>query len=149
VGWAANLLIGAVAALIVLTLNPPGGWAALVGTALAAGVGGEAVLQSIIASRRAREAEQREEATEGRLATVVETAKAKLDGAAAQARTAAGAAAPTEDAGPRMAGVSGAPPAAPWDAPLRHYVDDAKDDLDRIAAPPAGGRLSPRPRPPA
>jgi hypothetical protein len=52
------MVVGLVAAVIFLTLNPPGdAWPALVGTALAAGVGGEAVLLAIIASRRAQAAE--------------------------------------------------------------------------------------------
>lgn len=61
-GWAlgffAKLVVGAVAALILLTLNPPGGsWLTLIGTALAAGVGGEALLLAIIAGRKADQAE--------------------------------------------------------------------------------------------
>jgi hypothetical protein len=61
-GWAlgflAKLIVGAVAALILLTLNPPGGsWLTLIGTALAAGVGGEALLLAIVAGRKADQAE--------------------------------------------------------------------------------------------
>lgn len=61
-GWAlgflAKLVVGAVAALILQTLNPPGGsWLTLIGTALAAGVGGEALLLAIIAGRKADQAE--------------------------------------------------------------------------------------------
>lgn len=67
-GWAlgfiGKLIVGLVAALILLTLNPPdGSWVKLVGSALAAGVGGEALLLATIASRRAQKAEsEREEA---------------------------------------------------------------------------------------
>jgi carbon starvation protein CstA len=57
-GFVAKMIIGLVAAIIFLTLNPPGeAWVALVGTALAAGLGGEAILLAIIASRRAQAAE--------------------------------------------------------------------------------------------
>jgi hypothetical protein len=57
-GFLAKMVVGLVAAVIFLTLNPPSdAWPALVGTALAAGVGGEAILLAIIASRRAQAAE--------------------------------------------------------------------------------------------
>lgn len=61
-GWAlgfiGKMVVGAVAALILLTLNPPNdSWARLIGTALSAGLGGEAILLAMVASRKAQEAE--------------------------------------------------------------------------------------------
>lgn len=57
-GFVGKMIVGLVAAVVFLTLNPPGNaWVALVGTALAAGVGGEAILLAIVASRRAQAAE--------------------------------------------------------------------------------------------
>lgn len=59
-GFPGKMVIGFVAAIVFLTLNPPGGaWVALVGSALVAGLGGEAILLAIIASRRAQVMEQR------------------------------------------------------------------------------------------
>jgi hypothetical protein len=52
------VFIGLVAAIIVLAMNPPGSeWPALVGSALAAGLGGEAILLAIISARRAQASE--------------------------------------------------------------------------------------------
>ncbi|MBB4637073.1 DUF4257 domain-containing protein [Longimicrobium terrae] len=57
-GFVGKMIVGLVAAIVFLTLNPPGNaWMALVGTALAAGLGGEAILLAIVASRRAQAAE--------------------------------------------------------------------------------------------
>jgi hypothetical protein len=62
-GFLAKLVIGSVASLILLTLNPPGGsWLTLIGTGITAGVGGEALLLSIMARRRAEEAERETQA---------------------------------------------------------------------------------------
>jgi|GEM_PF-3818035 len=52
-GWVGRLVVGAVAALVTVNVNPPEGWATLIGTAAAAGVAGEAILKSIASSRRA------------------------------------------------------------------------------------------------
>ncbi|HYW08662.1 MAG TPA: DUF4257 domain-containing protein, partial [Longimicrobium sp.] len=51
-GFVGRLVVGAVAALVTVNVNPPEGWATLVGTALVAGVAGEAILKSIAAGRR-------------------------------------------------------------------------------------------------
>ena len=61
IGWPAKLIVGTVAALVILTLNPPGGWASLIGTALIAGLGGESVLMPIINARKAQAAEAQTE----------------------------------------------------------------------------------------
>lgn len=56
IGWRGSLLVGAVAALILCGLRPPGdSWAELIGTAAAVGVGSEAFLKAIIASFQTRE----------------------------------------------------------------------------------------------
>jgi hypothetical protein len=62
-GFPGRLLIGVVTALIVvLGLNPPGGsWPVLMSTALAVGAASEAVLLSVMASWKARMAEQEKE----------------------------------------------------------------------------------------
>lgn len=62
-GFVGRLVVGAVAALITLNVNPPEGWVTLIGTALAAGVAGEAILKAVAESRRAdREETMRENA---------------------------------------------------------------------------------------
>ncbi len=75
-GFLGKLIVGAVAAVVALSLNPPEGSWSLVGSALAAGVGGEAILLAIVASRQAQgaeqEAEHQEEVT-SRLAVLSQT----------------------------------------------------------------------------
>lgn len=67
-GFFAKMVIGLVAAIVFLTLNPPGdSWPSLVGSALVAGLGGEAILLAVIASRRAQEMEHRAEEVIARL----------------------------------------------------------------------------------
>ncbi|HEX8275226.1 MAG TPA: DUF4257 domain-containing protein [Longimicrobiaceae bacterium] len=75
-GFLGKLIVGSVAAVVALTLNPPEGSWSLVGSALAAGVGGEAILLAIVASRQAqgaeREAEHQED-VKSRLAVLAQT----------------------------------------------------------------------------
>ncbi len=60
-GFIGKVLVGAVAALIVLTLNPPGeSWLALIGTALAAGIGGNAIVTGFVATGKVDAANRRE-----------------------------------------------------------------------------------------
>src|SRR5947207_4619806 len=57
-GFVGKIVVGAVAAVLVLSLNPPGNsWLALIGTALAAGVGGDAVVTGFVATGRAEASE--------------------------------------------------------------------------------------------
>jgi hypothetical protein len=63
-GFIGRLVVGAVAALITLNVNPPEGWATLIGTALAAGVAGEAILKAVAESRRADKEETKRENAE-------------------------------------------------------------------------------------
>jgi hypothetical protein len=59
-GFIGKVLVGAVAALIVLTLNPPGqSWLALIGTALAAGIGGNAIVSGFVATGKVDAAARR------------------------------------------------------------------------------------------
>jgi hypothetical protein len=72
-GWTlgvlGKLIVGSVAAVVLLTLNPPAGaWAPLVATALMAGLGGEALLVAVVSARRAQDAEKDREALRGELA---------------------------------------------------------------------------------
>jgi hypothetical protein len=78
-GFVAKMIVGAVAALILLTLNPPGGsWLTLIGTALSAGVGGEAILLAIVAGRRADRAEAEAKAAGERESRTLSRAQATL-----------------------------------------------------------------------
>lgn len=55
-GFLGKLIVGSVAAVIVLTLNPTGdAWWSLMGTALTAGLGGEAILLARLATLQAQE----------------------------------------------------------------------------------------------
>ncbi|MEM1056402.1 MAG: DUF4257 domain-containing protein [Bacteroidota bacterium] len=54
VGYVANVIVGGAAALVVLTLNAPETWLALVGTAIVSGISGEAIILAVKASRDAQ-----------------------------------------------------------------------------------------------
>ncbi|HEU4561121.1 MAG TPA: DUF4257 domain-containing protein [Longimicrobium sp.] len=77
-GFLGKLIVGSVAAVILLSLNPPTNWWQLVGTALAAGVGGEAILLSIIASRKAEGAEKDREHAEATARGITALAQERL-----------------------------------------------------------------------
>jgi hypothetical protein len=73
-------VVGAVAALIVVSLGPPGGsWRRLVGTALGAGVAGAAALLGVLGSRRAHAAEKELEAAEAKAALGATLAIEKIE----------------------------------------------------------------------
>lgn len=62
-----KLVVGSIAAVVTLTLNPPGDdWLRLIGSALIAGLGGQAILLSVISARKAASAEKEREAAEDR-----------------------------------------------------------------------------------
>ncbi len=64
-----KMIVGTAAAVILLALNPPAGaWAPLIGTALIAGMGGEALLVSVVSARKAADAERDREALRAELA---------------------------------------------------------------------------------
>ncbi|HEU4452324.1 MAG TPA: hypothetical protein VFR81_04660, partial [Longimicrobium sp.] len=64
-----KMIVGTAAAVILLTLNPPAGaWAPLIGSALIAGLGGEALLVSVVSARKAADAERDREALRAELA---------------------------------------------------------------------------------
>jgi hypothetical protein len=64
-----KMIVGTAAAVILLTLNPPAGaWAPLIGSALIAGMGGEALLVSVVSARKAADAERDREALRAELA---------------------------------------------------------------------------------
>lgn len=78
-GWIGKLVVGVVAALVMLALNPWDGWWQLIGTALTAGIGGEAILLAIAATRAAeREAKKARDADE-RTRAVAEMAAIRLE----------------------------------------------------------------------
>jgi hypothetical protein len=68
-GWTlgalGKLIVGSVAAVVLLTLNPSGdAWPPLIGTALMAGLGAEGILLSVVSSRKAQDAENARAAAE-------------------------------------------------------------------------------------
>lgn len=64
-GFLGKLIVGSVAAVIVLTLNPTGdAWWSLMGTALTAGLGGEAIILARMAALQAQEDKKDREAAE-------------------------------------------------------------------------------------
>jgi Protein of unknown function (DUF4257) len=66
-GFLGKMMVGGVAAMMVVSLKPPdSSWLKLVGTALGSGVGGEAILLSILSARKAQAAEKDLEAAEAR-----------------------------------------------------------------------------------
>ncbi|HLA63981.1 MAG TPA: DUF4257 domain-containing protein [Rhodothermales bacterium] len=140
-GWLAKPLIGAAAALIVLSLNPPVGWASLIGSALAAGIGGEALIQAILAGRRVQEAEQERDVVRQDMARLQQAAGAQLDGAADLVRTIASDAQRGAgnlallgvDTRNKLAGAVLTADAAPAYDALDRYVADAKRTLDLLA----------------
>jgi hypothetical protein len=80
VSLAGRLVVGAVAALFVLSLHPPdGSWFKLAGTALGSGVGGVAVLLGLLASRRAQAAVTELEATQAQAALGATLAIEKIE----------------------------------------------------------------------
>jgi hypothetical protein len=63
-----KMIVGTVAAVILLALNPPAGaWPPLIGTALIAGLGGEALLVSVVSARKAADAERDRESLRAEL----------------------------------------------------------------------------------
>jgi hypothetical protein len=58
-GGLGKLIVGSASAVVLLTLNPPAGsWRMLAGSAVLAGLGGEALLVSVVSARRAHDAER-------------------------------------------------------------------------------------------
>lgn len=100
-GFPGRLLIGVVTALIVvLGLNPPGGsWPVLMSTALAVGAASEAVLLSVMASWKARMAEQEKERVVTTTANTIQGAREDVRAVTAAA-AGAGAGAETKSFGP-------------------------------------------------
>jgi hypothetical protein len=89
-GFFGKMVVGSVAALILLTLNPPGeSWLTLIGTALAAGVGGEALLLAIVSARRTQQAENERDAAEESAARIAQDAAEKIESFRVLAITAA------------------------------------------------------------
>jgi len=64
-----KMIVGTAAAVILLALNPPAGaWPPLIGSALIAGLGGEALLVSVVSARKAADAERDRESLRAELA---------------------------------------------------------------------------------
>ncbi len=77
-GFLGKLIVGSVSAVIILSMNPPSNWWQLIGTALTAGVGAEAILLAIIASRKAGEAEKDREHAEVNARGIIALAQERL-----------------------------------------------------------------------
>jgi len=81
-GWPGKLMVGAVAALVTLVMNPPDrAWATLVGTALTAGAGGEALLLAIAARRRDDAAEHDRDRAREQAQVLVRTSREQIEAA--------------------------------------------------------------------
>lgn len=78
-GFLGKLIVGSVAAVIMISVNPAEMWWELAGTALGAGVGAEAVLLSIIAARKAESAEAARDQAEAHSRDIAEFADQKLE----------------------------------------------------------------------
>jgi hypothetical protein len=126
-GVAGKMTVGAVAALIVLSLNPPdGSWLRLVGVGLGSGVAGEAVLLAILASRRAQAAEKEREAAEAQAALGATLAIEKIETFRALSLAARRGAAP----GQAEAGRDEAPgELAEFDQIVNTYAERAKAEI--------------------
>jgi len=81
-GWPGKLMVGAVAALVTLVLNPPDrAWATLVGTALTAGAGGEALLLAIASKRQADAAEHDRDRAREQVRVITRTSHEQIEAA--------------------------------------------------------------------
>lgn len=79
-GAPGKVLVGAAAALITLPLNPPdGAWATLIGMAVGAGVGGEALLLAFISKRQADAAAQERDQARERARALARTSLEQID----------------------------------------------------------------------
>ncbi len=77
-GFLGKLIIGAVAAVVSLALNPSDEWWRLIGAALAAGVGGEAILLARVSARKAESAEKDRAQAEEKARNVAGMASSQL-----------------------------------------------------------------------
>lgn len=139
-GFPAKMLVGAVAALITLALNRADDNWVLVGTALAAGVGGEAILLAIVNSKRAEAAKKDAEQARQQTKTLHEAARVELRAVVAAASAAHPAPLPI---GARRAGVDGRngdgmepDPHSVFASVLAAQLDGAEAQLAAVAAPP-------------
>jgi hypothetical protein len=81
-GWPGKLMVGAVAALVTLVLNPPDrAWATLLGTALTAGAGGEALLLALAARRKADAAEHDRDRAQEQVRVIMRTSHEQIEAA--------------------------------------------------------------------
>lgn len=77
-GFWGNLIIGTVAAMVVIALNPPESWFSLVALALSAGLGGEAILLARKNAQKAQKAQQEKQESENKLREVTDSATLRL-----------------------------------------------------------------------
>jgi hypothetical protein len=132
---AGRLVVGAAAALFVLSLHPPNGsWFRLAGTALGSGVGGEAVLLGLLASRRAQSAVTELEAAQAQAALGATLAIEKIETFRALSLAARRGAAPEQDPAPSLpedAAELGGGPAelAGFDRIINTYAERAKAEI--------------------
>ena len=131
-----KLIVGPVAAVVLLTLNPPGeAWWSLAATAALAGLGAEALLLAMVASRKALAAELgREAAEEGARRTVALAGEQlrTLRRIALDARGAAPAGSPLVAAEGSSHDEPGA--AEPWERAVSAYAERAAAELERVSA---------------
>jgi hypothetical protein len=131
-GWPGKLMVGAVAALVTLMLNPPNhAWTTLIGTALGAGVGGQALLLGITARRQADTAEQHRDRAREHAQVVERAAQAQFaateDAVLAAYRSAAG---PSHKAADREAAGSD-----PFEGAVRSMFAQARRGLSAVVGP--------------
>lgn len=141
-GFPAKMFVGAVAAVITQALSPASEPWRLIGTALAAGVGGEAILLAIANAKRADAAKKDAEQAREQTKQVNAVGKAELRQVEATAVAAHRAVAGAGAAGTHRLGVDGAPPLdgtadprATFAAILAAQVAGGIAQLDAVAMP--------------
>lgn len=128
-GFIGKMVVGSVAALILLTLNPPGeSWLTLIGTGLAAGVGGEAILLAIVSARRTQQAENERDAAKQNAVRIANDAAEKIESFRVLAVAAGG----VRGSGAGV-GLESVRKAAPGDPSPASSAEDAQSLLDIFA----------------
>lgn len=147
-GFLGKLIVGSVAAVVVLTINPPDGAWSLIGTALAAGVGGEAILLAILASRRADRADDETRQVRDMNVRLMAASRARLQTLARVGATleGGGGSAALKSArfrGPTGEGADGAGGPSAGEGMLKILADDFGGELSAFATAAVEARTRP------